>query len=174
MTAGRTVNSESVCWGTPKNYLDSVRKVFGGDISLDPCSNRWSIVAAQTEYKLPSNDGLRDSWDYPTIFVNPPYGRCAESKTSIKHWIKRCADAARKGSEVIALIPVATNTSHWKDILFRTASAVCFLSASRVKFLDKGQPSAKGAPMACAVVYWGDDSKLFTHEFEQHGFVIKL
>lgn len=161
MTAGRTVNSESVCWGTPKHYLDSVREVFGGDISLDPCSNEWSIVAAQTEYKLPSSDGLKESWEYPTIFVNPPYGRCKVSKTSIKNWIKRCADAAKAGSKVVALIPVATNTSHWKDIVFKTATSICFLSEPRVKFLEQGKGGGKGAPMACAMVYWGDRKLCF-------------
>ncbi len=74
MTAGRTVNSQSVDWCTPKKYVDAVKKVFGGKIALDPCSNEWSIVNAKTEYKLPEHDGLKESWDFPTIYINPPYG----------------------------------------------------------------------------------------------------
>lgn len=171
MTAGRSVTTKSVCWGTPQEYLDSVRSVLG-EVTLDPCSNEWSIVNAAVEYKLPENNGLLDSWEYDTIFVNPPYGRCKESKTSIKNWIQRCSDSAAQGSEVLALVPVATNTSHWKDIVFKTASAICFLSAPRVKFLENGVPSEKGAPMACAMVYWGAYPENFKAEFDKHGHTI--
>ena len=45
---------------------------------LDPCSNRHSTVRATVEYSLPEIDGLSASWNYPTIFVNPPYGRDRE------------------------------------------------------------------------------------------------
>ena len=85
MTAGRTVNSQSVNWCTPPKYVKAVRKVFGGRIALDPCSNEWSIVNAETEYRLPEHDGLRESWDFPTIYVNPPYGSDKERRTTIKH-----------------------------------------------------------------------------------------
>jgi len=107
MTAGRTVNSQSVNWCTPPKYVDAVRKVFGGKIALDPCSSEWSIVHAELEYRLPEHDGLRESWDYPTIYVNPPYGADKERRTTIKHWLYKCAYAHRHhGSEVLALVPV--------------------------------------------------------------------
>lgn len=83
MTAGRTVNSQSVGWCTPQKYVSAVREVFGGEISLDPCSNKWSIVQAETSYQLPERDGLRESWNYPTIYVNPPYG--ADKKSAHHH-----------------------------------------------------------------------------------------
>ena len=56
MTAGRTVNSQSVNWCTPPKYVDAVRTVFNDKIALDPCSNEWSIVNAETEYRLPDQD----------------------------------------------------------------------------------------------------------------------
>jgi len=74
MTAGRKVVSNVKDWGTPKKYVDAVRECFGGRISLDPCSNRFSIVHAKVEYMLPKHDGLKEPWDFPTIYVNPPYG----------------------------------------------------------------------------------------------------
>jgi hypothetical protein len=72
MTAGRKINSESQDWGTPKKYVDLVTEFFGGQIALDPCSNRYSIVHALTEYMLPDHDGLKESWNFPTIYVPPP------------------------------------------------------------------------------------------------------
>ena len=63
MTAGREAISDNKEWGTPAHYVDAVKEVFGGEIDLDPCSNRFSIVKAKIEYILPKNDGLKDSWD---------------------------------------------------------------------------------------------------------------
>jgi hypothetical protein len=156
MTAGRKVNSLSQDWGTPRKYVDAVRRVFGGRIALDPCANHHSIVHADTEYRLPEHDGLHESWSFPTIYINPPYGADRQRGTTIKHWLQRCAQAHRKfGSEVLALVPVATNTAHWKNYVWGMATAVCFLYDTRLRFLVNGKDEGKGAPMSCAMVYRG-------------------
>jgi hypothetical protein len=175
MTAGRTVNSQSVNWCTPPKYVDAVRAVFDGPIALDPCSNEWSIVNAETEYRLPYQDGLRESWDFPTIYVNPPYGSDKERRTSIKHWLYKCAHAHKHhGSEVLALVPVATNTSHWKEYVWGQATAVCFLYDTRLRFLVDGKDEGKGAPMSCAMVYWDKGIDRFTRVFSKFGAVVDL
>lgn len=175
MTAGRTVNSQSVDWCTPQKYVDAVKRVFGGTISLDPCSSEWSIVKAETEYRLPDQDGLRESWDYPTIYVNPPYGSDKERGTTIKHWLYRCAHAHKHyGAEVLALVPVATNTSHWKEYVWGRATAVCFLYDTRLRFLVDGKDEGKGAPMACAMIYWNKNVEKFLEVFSAFGAVVDL
>tara|TARA_R110002096_G_scaffold433537_2_gene652408 strand:- start:1439 stop:2026 length:588 start_codon:yes stop_codon:yes gene_type:complete len=175
MSAGRNVNSKSHSWGTPKKYVDAVRRFFDGTISLDPCSNEYSIVNAETEYLLPSNDGLRESWDFPTIYVNPPYGSDRERGTTIKNWLAKCVLAYEKfDSEVLALVPVAANTGHWKQSVFGKATAVCFLYDTRLKFLENGLDVGKGAPMACSIVYWGNNYEKFYDEFIKFGAVINL
>src|SRR3989338_1963133 len=73
MSAGRKINTSSQSWGTPHKYIEAVKKVLGR-ICLDPCSNEYSVVDAEVEYILPKHDGLKDSWNYSTIYVNPPYG----------------------------------------------------------------------------------------------------
>jgi hypothetical protein len=175
MSAGRTINTSSQEWGTPEKYIKAVKRVFGGEIGLDPCSNESSIVEAQIEYQLPRQDGLKESWDFPTIFVNPPYGIDQERGTSIKHWLYRCAAASRNhGSEVIALVPVATNTGHWKNYVFGRATSVCFLYDTRLRFLVAGRDEGKGAPMSCAMVYWGRHYDDFFDVFIHYGAVIDL
>jgi len=175
MTAGRTINTLSQHWGTPEKYVSAVKRVFGGAIDLDPCSNDYSLVEARLEYSLPLRDGLKESWDFQTIFVNPPYGIDQERGTSIKHWLYRCAAAHRHhGSEVIALIPVATNTGHWKKYVFGGATAVCFLYDTRLRFLIEGRDEGKGAPMSCAMAYWGRNYKPFFDVFINHGAVVDL
>ena len=162
MSAGRTINTLSQDWGTPQNYVRAVKEFFGGVVDLDPCSNRYSIVGAETEFTLPAHDGLKETWNFRRIYVNPPYGLDRKRGTGIKNWLYRCAQSHKDfGSEVLALVPVATNTGHWKKYVFGRARAVCFLYDTRLKFLVNGENGGKGAPMSCAMVYWGDDYEHF-------------
>jgi hypothetical protein len=175
MSAGRKINTHSQDWGTPEKYVQAVKECFGGEIDLDPCSNQYSIVGAKVEYRLPKNDGLKDSWHFQHIYVNPPYGLDRKRGTGIKNWLYRCAQAHKNfRSEVLALVPVATNTGHWKKYVFGRASAVCFLYDTRLKFLVNGENGGKGAPMSCAMIYWGKDPDRFRSVFEKFGAVVSL
>ena len=89
MTAGRKVIGQSQDWGTPPKYVSAVKEFFGGVIHLDPCSNCHSIVNAVMEYAPPARDGLRETWNYPTVYVNPPYGIDRERGTSIRDWLRK-------------------------------------------------------------------------------------
>ncbi|GAB1415884.1 hypothetical protein MASR2M117_12900 [Paludibacter sp.] len=129
MSAGRSVNSQSQSWGTPQKYVTAIKKFFGGSIALDPCSNEYSIVYAETEFMLPKQDGLKEDWNYPTIYINPPYGSDRERGTSIKNWLAKCA---------------LTYNIY------------------------------KGAPMSCAMIYWGDDYKKFYDVFIEFGAVVDI
>ena len=175
MTAGRTVVGQSRDWGTPRKYVDAVRSVLGHDIALDPCSNEHSIVNARVEYCLPEHDGLKESWHYPTIYVNPPYGRDPEHGRTISDWLRGCAEAHRlHQSEVLALVPVATNTGHWKKYVFGRADSICFLYDTRLRFLVNGKDEGKGAPMSCAMIYWGNEIERFREVFAPFGAVVDV
>lgn len=171
--AGRTTHSQSQSWCTPPKYVNAVLKMFDGVISLDPCSNQFAITNAETSYILPFHDGLKETWNFEKIYVNPPYGADYERGTSVKDWISRCCQAHEMyKSEVLALIPVATNTTHWKKFIFGKAKAICFLSDTRLKFLINGSLNNKGAPMACAMVYWGENYEKFEKIFSKFGAVV--
>ncbi len=176
MTAGRNnADSLSQDWCTPPEYVDAIRKFFSGSIALDPCSNRYSIVRAIVEYSLPQTDGLAASWNYSKIFVNPPYGKDRKRGTTIRDWLRKCAEAhSEYGAEVLALVPVATNTRHWKQHVFGAATAVAFLYDTRLRFLVNGKGGGKGAPMSCAMVYWGAEYGRFEDVFIRYGAVVDL
>ena len=175
MTAGRHVNTLSQSWCTPYKYVSAIKRFWNRTISLDPCSNSYSIVGADIEYSLPEQDGLKESWDFPTIYVNPPYGADRNRGTTIKNWLSKCAEAHREyNSEVIALVPVATNTSHWKTYVFGSADAICFLYDTRLRFLENGCDVGKGAPMACCLIYWGENINGFRNNFLKYGAVIDI
>ena len=175
MTAGRKVNTQSQSWCTPPKYVNAIKSFFGGKIDLDPCSNAFSIVHAETEFKLPETDGLKQPWNYPTIYINPPYGADRKRGTTIKDWLAKCALSHNTyNAEIIALIPVASNTSHWKKFIFGQASSICFLYDTRLRFLVDGEDTGKGAPMACCLVYWGDNNQRFFHYFIEYGAVVDI
>ena len=175
MTAGRQVITQNKDWCTPPKYVEAIREFFGGTIHLDPCSNHYSIVNASVEYRLPALDGLRESWDFPTIYVNPPYGIDHRHGTAIRDWLRKCEEANRRyGSEVIALVPVATNTGHWKKYVYGKATAVCFLYDTRLRFLVNGKDGGKGAPMSCALIYWGCNYLRFFETFLRFGAVVNI
>ncbi|MBI1783312.1 MAG: hypothetical protein HYR66_18410, partial [Sphingobacteriales bacterium] len=43
-----------------------------------------------------------------------------------------------------------------------------------LRFLENGQDVGKGAPMACAMVYWGDNYLKFYEVFIEHGAVVDI
>lgn len=75
---------------------------------------------------------------------------------------------------MLALVPVASNTVHWKKYVFAKARGICFLYDTRLRFLENGKDSGKGAPMACAMIYWGDNFQRFYEVFIEHGAVVDL
>jgi len=175
MSAGRKVNTLSQHWCTPQKYVEAVKEMFNNNIELDPCSNAFSVVNANVEYMLPENDGLSETWNFRTIYVNPPYGADRIMGTTIKNWLKKCVEAHKKyRSEVLALIPVATNTAHWKYYVFGEATSICFLYDTRLKFIINGDDDNKGAPMACCMVYWGENISKFQSIFLKFGAVVNI
>jgi hypothetical protein len=69
---------------------------------------------------------------------------------------------------------VATNTGHWKKYVFGKARSICFLADTRLKFLVNGENGGKGAPMSCAMIYWGNDHERFIRIFKKFGAVLSL
>lgn len=175
MTAGRTNSKQSsVDWCTPPKYVTPINIFFDNKIDLDPCSNRYSLINADKKISLPE-DGLLVDWKYGKIFVNPPYGADRIRRTTIKTWISKCESAHREyNSEVLALIPVATNTRHWKDFIFGKAAGICFLYDTRLHFWINGKIDAKGAPMSCAIVYWGKNINKFLEVFKDYGAALDV
>lgn len=173
MTAGRIPLTSNKNWCTPEKYVDAIMQFYDGSIDLDPCGNPSSIIKSKVTYCLPEKNGLKESWDYKKIYVNPPYGLDRENKTSIKDWLRLCALAHQyHGSEVMALVPVATNTKHWKEYVFGRASSVCFLADTRLRFRINGNELNRGAPMSCAMVYWGKNNDRLYDVFSSFGAAV--
>lgn len=161
--AGHIATAARQDWCTPKWLVDLVRRVFGGIIGLDPCSNAQSIVHAADEW-------FRNGLDFPwagNVYVNPPYGR------GIAKWIQKAVRErqSRFGARaVIMLIPAAVGTKFWHKWVWPYAHAICFLKG-RVRF----EGAETGAPMDTAVVYFGDKAggDKFSEVFKDVGRIVR-
>lgn len=172
MSAGRKNNSDKKDWNTPPKYIVPIKYFFGGEIDLDPCSNEHSLVDAKESFIYPEKNGLEETWNGNKIFVNPPYGR-NEGKT-LYDWFKKGISEYKIGKEMIFLVPVATNTKHFKDLVFNSFNSICFLSDTRLKFFNEGKEDKKGAPMACCLCYKGHRQDDFKKQFSKFGKVFHI
>jgi hypothetical protein len=159
-------------WRTPDPCLVPVRATFGGEIGLDPCASTEHWLSGGDEIGVVNfheeDDGLARNWfeslrsegAITTAYVNPPFNRN-------KDWMRKCAEEAARGVEVIALIPARTDTRYWQGTIARTAQAICFWRG-RIRFVGAEQ----GAPFPCAFIYWGHRPEAFANAFADYGQVL--
>lgn len=151
-------------WWTPKRYIDSTRRVLG-DIDLDPasCIGANRIVQAKKIYTEAEN-GLRYPWR-GRIFMNPPYSQN-------KAFAEKLLSERQAGNIEQAILLVGAHAIEtgwfapmWDNIL-------CF-TGHRIKFNTPFGPQVAGNISGSVFVYLGDKQRLFSEEFNTHGFVVR-
>src|SRR4051812_41673721 len=126
-------------WTTPQDLYDLLNKEF--NFTLDPCATKENAKCAK--FFTIEDDGLKQSWENETSFVNPPY-------SEIKAWTKKAFEEGKKyGTKVVMLIPARTDTKYWHEYV-QYANEIRFLKG-RLKFGD----SKNSAPFPSAVVVFG-------------------
>lgn len=127
-------------WETPPELFASLHAEF-----------HFTLDAAATEEncKVPYfysvlDDGLNQDWGAHTVWLNPPYG---ERAGKLSDWVKKSADAAKRGATVVMLIPARTNTNWFHDLCLK--AEVRFIRG-RPKFGDADH----GLPLPlCLVIF---------------------
>ena len=184
-------------WCTPPKVLDVVRGTIKNKrIGLDPCANPNSIVNALFGVQLPKfrnvqrtehdpdcdvtvcsclsfKEAVPENTDwaaYHSIFCNHPYGRKISND-----WTQRCVDSARRfyaklgrRQDLFVLAP-ASLTTKWFSAHWNHATSILFFDG-RLKFL--GAPSV--ADFESALVYYGDEKRLFAEHASKVGRVIPV
>lgn len=133
-------SSQTDLWSTPQDFYDKLHKEFS--FTLDPCATDENHKTAK--YYTESDDGLLQSWDDETVFMNPPYGRV------IGHWMKKASEA--KGT-VVCLVPARTDTRWWHDYVIGKADEIRYIRG-RLKF--GGQKNSAPFPSAVVIFRNGD------------------
>ncbi len=111
-------------WETPPWLFRALDTEFRFD--LDPCAMPQNAKCAK--FFSPSENGLDQSWDGHTVFVNPPY-------SNIKPWVNKalCNDGT-----VVLLLPVRTDND-WFHELRQTHWAQFRFFRNRIRFLEDGK-----------------------------------
>lgn len=152
-------NSGNNEWYTPKEYIDSARKVMGS-IDLDPASSEIAnkIVNAKTFYTK-EDSGLNNVW-FGNIWMNPPY-----AQPLITEFCEKIVTESY--NQAIILVNNATETK-WFSMLFEKASAVCFVRG-RIRFFSPDGRRGDAPLQGQAIVYVGEKTGEFVSEFKQYG-----
>lgn len=132
----------SMEWYTPKYIIDAL-----GPFDMDPCSPVVRPFDTAKIHYTTADNGLMQEWS-GLVWCNPPYGK------EMKHWVQKCADHGN----AIVLIFARTETPVFKNIIFRRASAICFVD-HRIRFIAQncGRSSNAGAPSV--LVSFGEEAK---------------
>ena len=127
-------------WQTPQWLYDKLDDEFHFD--FDPCPNYATF------------DGLVIDWG-KSNFINPPYNRTDKPK-----FIQKAYDEWKKGNTCVLLIPAATGTKQFHDLILPNAE-IRFLRG-RVALVAGGLPrdskaTKKGKHDSMIVIFRGDN-----------------
>lgn len=142
-------------WETPQEDIEYARKALGGKIDLDPfsCATGNARVKA-TRYFTPEDDGFKQPWIGPNLFINHPGG------TTKKSWKKliseiRATNAVSRIEKAIWIGFSVEQLCVLADMeIPPTEFSICFLR-KRIHFIDPDdltRPSRPGhANFVCGV-----------------------
>jgi site-specific DNA-methyltransferase (adenine-specific) len=138
-------SSNDQTWATPIDFFLRLDNEF--DFTLDPCCTKET--AKCSTYFTPETDGLHQSWDGHSVFMNPPYG------DEIKYWIEKAyVESNNNNAQVVCLIPSRTDTKYWHDYCMK-ADEIRFIKG-RLKFGN----SNSAAPFPSAVVIFNNSNNV--------------
>ena len=140
------MSSDRMDWGTPQKFFDELNEEF--NFTLDPASDGKNNKCAKFYTK--EQNGLLQSWEDESVFVNPPYGR------EVKAWVKKCSEEQGKAKVVVALLASRTDTIMFHEYIWDREIQLPY-QGIEVRFL-KGRLKFEGAkdvaPFLSIVVIW--------------------
>ena len=152
-----TTGTRTDCWNTPKEVLKNVYEMFP-KLELDPCCNdkKNPNVIAQ-RYFDEADDGLSQSWNADTVFMNHPY-------SNSKLWIPYAVSQYElHNNEMLLLVKLDISTK-W----FREIARYPWLAYNRRLKFGAGKSAA---PFQSAMVYLGHRVEQFHNVFGKDGFI---
>jgi phage N-6-adenine-methyltransferase len=133
MTDPVMFSSESCEWGTPRNLLAALDRLFG-PFELDPCA-RLEAFAKAPRWYTPRQNGLVQPWD-GNAFCNPPWSRA----DPVDPWVEK---AAASQYPATLLVPARTDTRWFQTVVYR--AAVIVLISGRLTYERLETPQEREA-----------------------------
>ena len=136
---GMLINNKKVDWQTPPDLVEKLIKIFG-EFDLDPACDMPNIPAKVHYTK--AEDGLKQTWNFPNVFLNPPYGH------EVKDWMRKASSG--EAGRVVCLVFARTDTDWWHANVDK-ASCIMFFKG-RLKFVGEGSFTSAPCP-SCLVIF---------------------
>lgn len=149
---GAPAENSSDQWCSPRDVSDPLAQFFGGPVACDPCSNPFSIIAADVAYTF---GGLQFAWG-ETSYMNNPYSKNDP-------WADKAIHEMRIGnvSELVTLMMVAPSTAWWGKLCNAAPRNPRLIFTRRLKFIGEQK---HGARFDTVLKYYGRR----TQQFERH------
>lgn len=131
-------SSKSNEWSTPQDFFDKLNEEF--KFTLDPCASESNYKCEK--YFTQAENGLEQSWEGETVFMNPPY-------SDIAKWVEKAFLESKKPNTIIVgLMPSRTDTKYFHKYIYNQAE-IRFIKG-RLKFGG----SKNSAPFPSMIVVW--------------------
>lgn len=115
-------------WETPWEFFEKYNKKY--NFELDVCANKTNKKC--DSYFTVEENGLLQSWEGKTCWMNPPYGR------QIGKWVQKAYEESKRGATVICLLPARTDTKWFHDFCIK--GNIEFIKG-RIKFVGAEHPA---------------------------------
>lgn len=142
-------------WYTPKYILDYVKKIFEGEIEIDPCSNGITKIGSKINLTKEDNGLGHKGWDSGNIFINPPYSMNKEFAKRVLNELKSCYNLQNnyiKKQNMAYLCHANTDTKWFTDLVNSKYCYKVVFIKGRVKFMKNvdgeivsGESATKGS-----------------------------
>jgi len=142
------MSSDRMDWATPREFFEMVNSVY--NFTIDVCANAQN---AKLEcYIDERTDGLAHSWEGERCWMNPPYGH------EISKWVKKAREEGERGTLVVGLLPVRTDTRYFSEHIVGHANLL--FVRGRLRF----EGAKSSAPFPSMLAVWGGRGfgKLYT------------
>ena len=94
-------------WSTPQWLFDELNEVY--HFTLDPCATHEN-TKCNTYFTMEEN-GLLESWDGHSVFMNPPY-----SRGNLDRWIGKACEV--RNGIVVCLLPACTGPKWFHKYIY--------------------------------------------------------
>jgi phage N-6-adenine-methyltransferase len=122
-------------WETPQALFDRLNAIY--NFTLDVCATPENAKCKR--YFTQADDGLKQDWSKEICWMNPPYSkpespcksRCKKKacvtrgyhiskyKPGQEDWIRKAYEESLKGTLVVALLPVRTDTEAFHRYIYK-------------------------------------------------------
>lgn len=120
-------------WATPQDFFDKLNSEFR--FTLDAASTHENAKCVR--HYTAEDDGLLQSWEGETVWLNPPYTSGPRCAKVIREWVNKAYNESRRpnGATVVCLVPARTDSAWWHDYALK----------GEIRFV-RGRLKFQGAP----------------------------